>query len=176
MTEATVTEPTVADPIRAEVERLLHLGVSMAIALPLAATQRTQRCLRSQFERAGERLLAPLRLVRSLIDVAGTSSVVAPVDDAVPTPVAHRALKQQHAPAKPRRRGAHDEDDVVATGPSTEADDMPIEEYESLAASHVVARLEQLTPDELQRVHEFESANRGRRTVLGKIEQLLGGA
>ena len=53
------------------------------------------------------------------------------------------------------------------------AEDLPIDEYESLAASHVVARLESLTADELRAVQEFEAAHRGRRTVLGKIDQLL---
>ena len=53
------------------------------------------------------------------------------------------------------------------------AEELPIEEYESLAASHVVARLEGLSPSELRRVRRFEAAHRGRRTVLGKIDQLL---
>ncbi len=48
--------------------------------------------------------------------------------------------------------------------------------YESLAASHVVARLRALSPSELEQVREFEAAHRGRRTVLGKIDQLLGSA
>jgi hypothetical protein len=50
--------------------------------------------------------------------------------------------------------------------------ELPIDEYESLAASQVVARLESLDAGELSLVEQFERANRRRRTVLGKIEQL----
>ena len=53
------------------------------------------------------------------------------------------------------------------------ADHLPLEDYESLAASHVVARLDRLSPAELVQIREFEEAHRGRRTILGKIEQLL---
>ncbi|MEZ5216898.1 MAG: hypothetical protein R2705_14600 [Ilumatobacteraceae bacterium] len=52
------------------------------------------------------------------------------------------------------------------------ASELPIESYDELAASHVVARLAGLTPDELDAVERYESAHRARRTVLGKIGQL----
>lgn len=171
-----MTAPSVDDPIRAEVERYLHLAVETVIALPLAVSARTQRCARAQLGRAGDRLLAPWRLVRSLIDAAGTGSVVVPVDDDVPTPVLHPGVRRSAPPAVAGRGTAGGSTTTVAPSPPADVDDLPIEEYESLAASHVVARLAQLTPDELRRLQEFESANRGRRTVLGKIEQLLGRA
>ena len=41
------------------------------------------------------------------------------------------------------------------------------------AASQVVARLPTLQPDELEAVRIFEAGHRGRRTILGKIDQLL---
>ncbi len=66
---------------------------------------------------------------------------------------------------------------MVATAPppvdEAPPPDLPIEDYESLAASHVVDRLSTLTPAELRVVREYETARRGRRTVLGRIEQLL---
>ena len=49
----------------------------------------------------------------------------------------------------------------------------PIDDYESLAASQVVDRLPTLRPDELEAVRTFEAGHRGRRTILGKIDQLL---
>lgn len=52
--------------------------------------------------------------------------------------------------------------------------ELPIAEYESLAAIHVVERLSTLHPDELESVRRFESAHRARRTVLAKIAQLQG--
>jgi hypothetical protein len=50
---------------------------------------------------------------------------------------------------------------------------LPIDEYESLAASQVVARLANLTAEELDAVRRFEVSHRGRRTVIGRIDQLL---
>src|SRR5690606_21180894 len=47
-----------------------------------------------------------------------------------------------------------------------------IPDYDSLSASQVVPRLEGLSPEELQAVREYESATRGRKTILNKIVQL----
>jgi hypothetical protein len=52
------------------------------------------------------------------------------------------------------------------------AGELPIPDYESLAAIHVVDRLSTLRPDELEQVRAFEQGNRARRTVLAKVEQL----
>lgn len=56
-----------------------------------------------------------------------------------------------------------------AAPPATE---LPIDDYESLAARHVVARLSDLAAQELDLVERFERTHRRRRTVLGKIDQL----
>ena len=101
----------------------------------------------------------------------------------VGTPLAIAALAvRPRRRALPNRRVPTDvvETDVVEPAPvrarpdaGGTADDLPIDEYESLAASQVVARLEGLAPDELRRVRRFEAAHRSRRTVLGKVDQLL---
>ena len=49
---------------------------------------------------------------------------------------------------------------------------LPIEGYDSLAASQVVLRLGSLTRDELVAVQTYEHGHRARRTILGKINQL----
>lgn len=56
-----------------------------------------------------------------------------------------------------------------------DASDLPIAEYQSLAAIHVVQRLATLGPDELEQIRRFEVAHRGRRTILAKIAQLQDG-
>lgn len=56
--------------------------------------------------------------------------------------------------------------------PDVAADELPIPQYDSLAASQVVARLAALAPEELAAVAWYETAHRARRTVLGKISQL----
>jgi hypothetical protein len=63
--------------------------------------------------------------------------------------------------------------EAVAHSPLLDGTDaLPIDGYDSLAASQVVGRLDSLTPAELATVRNYESANRNRRTVLGKIAQL----
>lgn len=58
----------------------------------------------------------------------------------------------------------------LLAGPST--DELPIEGYDSLAASQVVGRLGTLTDAELAVIEAYETTHRSRRTILGKINQL----
>lgn len=63
-----------------------------------------------------------------------------------------------------------------SAGPSaatpTEAE-LPIPDYDSLAASQVVPRLATLSPDELQSVRSYELAHRNRQTILNRVGQRL---
>jgi hypothetical protein len=52
------------------------------------------------------------------------------------------------------------------------APDLAIPDYDALSASQVVDRLEGLSAAELDAIRAHEVANRGRATILGKIEQL----
>ena len=62
---------------------------------------------------------------------------------------------------------------AVAEAPQMNADAaLPIDGYDSLAASQVVVRLTTLTAAELDQVREHEETHRARRTILGKISQL----
>ena len=54
------------------------------------------------------------------------------------------------------------------------ADSLAISGYESLPAVNVVQRLITLTADEIEQIRRFEIANRGRRTILAKIDVLQG--
>lgn len=47
--------------------------------------------------------------------------------------------------------------------------------YDSLAASQIVAMLGSLTATELVEIRTYEATHRARRTVLGKLDQLLRG-
>lgn len=60
-----------------------------------------------------------------------------------------------------------------AAGP--DADSLAIPGYESLSASQVVPRLVSLSADELEAVRRYESAARGRKTILSRIAQLQAG-
>ena len=79
------------------------------------------------------------------------------------------------APAASSSRRAAAE--APASAPETDAEtgdasELPIAEYDSLAASQVVARLAALSVEELELIEQYEAAHRARRTVLGKISQL----
>lgn len=63
-------------------------------------------------------------------------------------------------------------DVVEVADAALDASTLPIAEYQSLAAIHVVQRLATLGADELEQVRRFEAAHRARRTILAKIAQL----
>jgi hypothetical protein len=151
------TTDAAEDPVREAVERWLHAVVSATIALPAAVVAGTGRCLVRRSRAVGERLMLPGRIARSLFELAWRA---APHVEARADPVAVEAPRLAPALA----------DDTSA---SVDATALPIDEYESLAASQVVARLPSLTAGELDVVRRFEAGNRGRRTVIGKIDQLL---
>jgi hypothetical protein len=60
----------------------------------------------------------------------------------------------------------------VATAP--DPSELAIPDYDGLSASQVVNRLAGLTEEELESVAAYESAHRGRKTILNKVAQLQG--
>lgn len=58
----------------------------------------------------------------------------------------------------------------VVDAPSAET--LPIPDYDTLSASQVVPRLDDLAESELDIVDRYERAHRGRMTILGRIAQL----
>ncbi len=53
--------------------------------------------------------------------------------------------------------------------------ELPVQDYDSLAASQVVPRLATLATDELLAVQAYEMAHRNRQTILNRVAQLLAG-
>jgi hypothetical protein len=147
-----------ADARRAEVERWLHAIVSAGFAVPAAATAGVRRCLGARLAPVTERVAEPVRIIRSIIElVAGATPVRG--TEAAPDAAATTDSSAAEEPAAPAEGAA--------------VSQLPIDQYESLAASQVVARLENLTAEDLEAVRRFELSNRGRRTVIGTIDQLL---
>jgi hypothetical protein len=62
-----------------------------------------------------------------------------------------------------------------AAGAAIDASSLAIPDYDGLSASHVVNRLAGLADAELEAVRLYESANRGRKTILSKVAQLQAG-
>ncbi len=93
--------------------------------------------------------------LEALGTVTGTSAHVGGVPSA-PSPEA----PAPSAPPPPRPAGAS-----TVSG-------LAIPDYDELSASQVVDRLEGLPRGELEAIRAYETAHRGRNTVLGKIDQL----
>jgi hypothetical protein len=125
------------------------------LAVPVAAAATVRRCLGARLAPITERVAEPVRVVRSIVElVAGSGPSRG--DEAVRDTVADAGAAAAETPSE-----------------GAEASQLPIDEYESLAASQVVARLANLTAEELSAVRRFEVTHRGRRTVIGRIDQLL---
>jgi hypothetical protein len=60
--------------------------------------------------------------------------------------------------------------DASDSGPSS--DSLALDDYDQLPAAHIVAKLHGLRVDERDAIEAYERANRHRRTVLTKLEQL----
>jgi hypothetical protein len=147
---------TADDPVRAEVERQVRALIEAALTLPRAAAARVGRCVGGRLGHVTERVAEPMQLVRSLLELVTGAP---PTNGGAAAPVAA-------SPSAP--------DAASPESAAPAAVHLPIEEYQSLAASQVVARLANLDPAELREVRRFEVAHRARRTVLGRIDQLLG--
>jgi hypothetical protein len=91
---------------------------------------------------------------------------------------ARQAARSEAARSRAGRSGAArsaaSEVAEPAEAPAPDVDTLSIPGYDSLSASQVVTRLEGLTPTELEAVRAYESAHRGRKTILNKVAQLQG--
>jgi hypothetical protein len=76
------------------------------------------------------------------------------------------------APGADRTAGARAGRRSAPPAPSPSGE-LPIEGYATLAASQIVPRLTTLSATDLAAVARYERANRGRRTILNRVEQLL---
>ena len=92
-----------------------------------------------------------------------------PDEPAASAPAPEAAAAEAIAP-----EAASTEAPAVATVAPTE-DELPVQDYDSLAASQVVPRLATLDTDELLAVQAYERAHRNRQTILNRVAQLLAG-
>ena len=91
---------------------------------------------------------------------ASTTAASPPPAPAAPTPPAAPAPAPEPAAPAP---------------PPPSSDGLAIPGYDALSASQVVQRLAGLSGPELEDVRSYESATRGRKTILNRVEQLRAG-
>lgn len=168
-----------ADPVRAHVEEALNRIVADVTKMPCRVVHRARGAASRSIERVTTSVAGPIGLVRSVVELSlsgllGTGgNRTAATPGASPAPVDTPAANSP----TPRTSTPSPSSGLVVDGDTEDSStDLPLHGYESLAASHVVARLERLAPGELEQIRDFELAHRGRRTILGKINQLLAGA
>jgi len=150
-----VSRTTAPDPTTQRVEAVLHGVVGGALELPCQLARSVRRAA-----------LRPVELVRTIASLA-EARVRGPRSSAA-APAGDDRVERRDEPGPPAPERAAEVPRDVRTAPP-----LAIEDYDSLAASQVVARLERLDDDDLAAIAAHEAAHRGRRTVLGKIDQLL---
>jgi hypothetical protein len=182
------------DPIRQAIDLAVFAPIGLFVLarqeLPnLIATGRTQvdsqvtlakfvgKMAVSRGKRAVERRLDELRASSSSSPSSSQSagSSVAPIDvSGVETPVASfpDVAASSTVDIDPDAATSLPEAIIAAVAATDLDEPLPIDGYDSLAASQVVSRLASLTPAELSRIRLHEETHRARRTILGKISQL----
>ena len=170
--------------------------VAATLIPPLGAADELLRAVPRLVERTANQAALARSLVAHLPCVGGLVAVrrhdaapgrVAPeplgVQDLFDEPASAPASAEP-APTVPAERGAGtaalpssapaDVGTVAQTPVPTEAD-LPVADYDSLAASQVVPRLAMLDPQDLRAVQAYEAAHRRRQTILNRVAQLLQG-
>lgn len=160
---------------RQQIERMLDLTVYAPVGLALTAIDRLPRAVHHR----RQALLNRVQLARFIGELAVRHGK-AEIDKELQARRAAATATGSTGTAEPTT-------EVPAPMPSAEATapppieppvdvplaaDLPIGDYESLAAIHVVERLGSLHDDEIELVRRFEAAHRARRTVLAKIAQI----
>lgn len=161
-----------ADPVRIQVEETLHRLFDGVTAVPCGALRRVKQAADRSVDRASATLVTPVGLVRSVFELALNGVLGGGTKRSSPAP---RPEPERTTPMAPGGPGDAAPVAVPDGDPDDQSTELPLHGYESLAASQVVARLSRLEPDELELIRAFELAHRGRRTILGKIDQLLAG-
>jgi len=92
-----------------------------------------------------------------------------------PAPAAPAPPSAPTAPAPAQASAPAPVSPAAPTGPRPSDDGLAIPGYDALSASQVVQRLAGLSTEELEAVRAYESATRGRKTILHRVDQLQSG-
>jgi hypothetical protein len=105
----------------------------------------------------------------AMVDDAPPASPAAPER---PRPTPAPAASPPAPPAAPVAEPPVPPDAAWRADGFDESAALPIPDYDELSASQVVERLEGLDRESLEAIRRYETAHRGRNTILGKIAQL----
>jgi hypothetical protein len=164
--------------VEPSIERLVDLAVYAPVGVFVTLRDDLPKHIK-QRRQALENRVQLARFIGQLAVQQGRKEITKRLDDAArQRAAAHQSgeTSSDVAPPGEADENATDVADVadvveVADAPD-DATALPIAEYQSLAAIHVVQRLATLRADELEQIRRFEAAHRARRTILAKIAQL----
>jgi hypothetical protein len=108
----------------------------------------------------------------SLTESAPPSPAAPPAPEATPEAPTAAPVAPSSAPAAPTVSDPPVPPDAAWKADVAAADALPIPDYDELSASQVVERLDGLDRESLDAIRRYETAHRGRNTILGKIAQL----
>ena len=63
--------------------------------------------------------------------------------------------------------------EAPASSSQAEADNLPLEDYDSLNVQRISQRLEELSDEEIRRLRDYESQNKNRRTLMEQLNQRI---
>ena len=146
---------------RNPVERAIELAIYAPVGLLVIASEQLPALVERGRQQVQQRL-ATARLVGEMTVRLGRAQVARRLATEPGAAAVAEAFDGSTSEPEP----------AVAIAPPVDPESLPIDDYESLAASQVVDRLAALDAQELDLVESFERATRNRRTVLGRIDQL----
>lgn len=153
-----------ADQLRTDAPKLVATGRARLEERVRVAHWVGEMAVKVGRKKLRQRFLAPEpATVAHVAPAAAEAAVAAP---ATAGRAQRGARPVSRAPGQPAS-GASTTGEVAATTP-------PFEGYDQLAAAQIVQLLGRLPHNELQLIRAYEAASRRRRTVLAKIDQLLG--
>lgn len=142
---------------------------TLAKSLGQARVNQTQQDVRKRAESVRGAAEGGLKVVQGISRNAGTAAQAAGDRIRQASPVGAPTGNGAANGAAPERGSA--KAPTVTAAPL----DLAIPDYDSLSATQVAQRLGGLSTAELQKVRKYEAANRGRKTIVGKIDSLLNG-
>ena len=165
-----VADPAPSSEVPSALQRALDLAFFAPVGMALTAVEDLPGLVaRGRQEVANARIVGKFvvdqgqqEVMRRLGGLLGRAATESPPPATSPPPAAATAP----APQPPAPRPAPDPADGAIV-------ERALADYDTLSASQVVRRLENLGPDELRAVHRHEASHRNRRTILNRTSQLL---
>ncbi len=148
--------------------------VEKVTGMPSAVTQKIADCVSETGLLDPKNLQQQVNAARMIGKMAvqfGSQKLAAKLQD-LSTTIAASSTPQTKPPENADKATKPDTRDASVSSDS-DASKLPIADYPSRTALDVIAELGGMNAEQLAQIATFESANRARRTILAKIDQLL---